>query len=78
MRSFAATERKLYRIGVPEVWGSTYDIRTRHNSAVQIRNGKPIADLPLGLAKKIALKQALKKAEGTDLEKLLKDHGFIG
>lgn len=27
LRSFAATERKLYRIGVPEVWGSTYLIR---------------------------------------------------
>ena len=76
MRSFAATERKLYRIGVPEVWGSTYDIRPGTTPLYKFgtENPSPICRL----AKKIALKQALKKAEGTDLEKLLKDHGFIG
>ena len=63
--------------GVPEVWGSTYDIRDLLNSTVQIRDGKPITDLQLGLVEKLALKQALKKVEGTDIEKLLKDHGLI-
>ena len=63
--------------GVPEVWGSTYDIRDLLNSTVQIRDGKPITDMQLSMVEKIALKQVLKKVEGTDIEKLLKDHGLI-
>ena len=63
--------------GVPEVWGSTYDIRELLNSTVQIRDGKGINDMQLSLVEKLALKQALKKVEGTDIEKLLKEHGLI-
>ncbi len=63
--------------GVPEVWGSTYDIRDLLNSAVQIRDGKKITDMQLGLKERIALKELLKKTEGTDIEKLLKDHKLI-
>lgn len=63
--------------GVPEVWGSTYDIRDLLNSTVQIRDGKKITDMHLGIKEKIALKEVLKKIEGTDIEKLLKDHHLI-
>lgn len=63
--------------GVPEVWGSTYDIRDLLNSTVQIRDGKKITDMHLGIKEKIALKEVLKKIEGTDIEKLLKDHHII-
>jgi len=63
--------------GVPEVWGSTYDIRDLLNSTVQLRDGKKITDMQLGLKEKIVLKEFLKKVEGTDIEKLLKDHHLI-
>ena len=63
--------------GVPEVWGSTYDIRDLLNSTVQLRDGKKITDMELSLGEKIVLKKALKKVKGTDLEKLLKEHKVI-
>lgn len=63
--------------GVPEVWGSTYDIRELLNSTVKLRDGKGLNDLQLGFTEKLALKQVLKKTEGTDIEKLLKDYHLI-
>ena len=63
--------------GVPEVWGSVYDIRDLLNSTVQLRDGKKITDMELGLKEKIILKAALKKIRNTDIEKLLKEHKLI-
>lgn len=63
--------------GVPEVWGSVYDVRDLMNSAVQLRDGKPITEMKLDLIQKLALKEALKKIEGTELERLLKEHLVI-
>ncbi len=63
--------------GVPEVWGSVYDIRDLLNSTVQLRDGKKITDMELGLKEKIVLKAALKKIRNTDIEKLLKEHKLI-
>ncbi|MDD3338523.1 MAG: oleate hydratase [Lachnospiraceae bacterium] len=63
--------------GVPEVWGSVYDVRDLMNSAVQLRDGKPVTEMKLDLIQKLALKEALKKIEGTELEKLLKEHLVI-
>ena len=63
--------------GVPEVWGSTYDIRALLDSTVKLRDGKGLNDLQLGFTEKLALKQVIKKTEGTDIEKLLKDHHLI-
>lgn len=63
--------------GVPEVWGSIYDLRDLLNSTVKLRDGKKITDMELGFIEKIALKQVLKKVRGTDIEKLLKDHQVI-
>ena len=63
--------------GVPEVWGSVYDIRDLLNATVQLRDGKKITDMNLGLKEKIALKEVIKKIEGTDIEKLLKEHNVI-
>jgi oleate hydratase len=60
--------------GVPEVWGSVYDIRDLLNATVQLRDGKKISDLELGFKEKIALKEVLKKVRGTDIEKLLVEH----
>ena len=63
--------------GVPEVWGSTYDVRDLLNATVQLRDGKKLTDLDLGFKERIALKEVLKKLEGTDLEKLLKEYNVI-
>lgn len=63
--------------GVPEVWGSVYDVRDLLNSTVQLRDGKKLTDMELGFKQRIALKEALKKIEGTEVEKLLKEHGVI-
>lgn len=63
--------------GVPEVWGSTYDIRDLLNSTVQLRDGKKLTDMDMGLKGKIVMKEALKKIKGTDLEKLLEEHHVI-
>ncbi len=63
--------------GVPEVWGSTYDIRDLLNSTVQLRDGKKITDMELSFGEKIVLKKALDKIKGTDVEKLLKEHKVI-
>jgi len=63
--------------GVPEVWGSVFDIRDLLNATVQIRDGKKITDMKLSFIEKIALKQVLKKTRGTDIEKLLKEYNVI-
>ena len=63
--------------GVPEVWGSAYDVRDLLMSSVKLRDGKPITDMRLGLVERLALKEALKKVRGTDLEKLLREYGAV-
>ncbi|MDN5291850.1 MAG: oleate hydratase [Anaerophaga sp.] len=63
--------------GVPEVWGSTYDIRDLLKATVQLRDGKTITDMDQGLIEKLALKAILKKANGTDIEKLLKEYHVV-
>ena len=63
--------------GVPEVWGSVYDLRDLLNATVQLRDGKKITDMELGFKERLALKEVLKKIEGTDIEKLLKKYHVI-
>ena len=62
---------------VPEVWGSTYDVRDLVNASVALRDGRKITDMDLGVVEKLALKELLKKVRGTDVEKLLAEHGAI-
>ena len=63
--------------GVPEVWGSAYDIRDLLDATVKLRDGKKITDMELGLVEKLAFKKILAKVEGTDIEKLLKEYHVI-
>ena len=63
--------------GVPEVWGSTYDVRDLVNASVALRDGRKITDMDLGVVEKLALKELRKKVRGTDIEKLLAEHGAI-
>ena len=63
--------------GVPEVWGSQYDIRELLRAAYYAVDKKKINELPLNFKEKMLLKTVLKNVKGTDLELLLRDTGFI-
>ena len=63
--------------GVPEVWGSVYDLRALLDATVKLRDGKKVTDMDLGLVERLVLKEALKKIEHTDIEKLLKEYNVI-
>lgn len=58
--------------GVPEVWGSVFDVRDLLKATIMLGDGKKITDMELPLKQKIALKEVMKKIEGTEVEKLLK------
>lgn len=60
--------------GVPEVWGSTYDIRDLLNATIKLRDGKPLSEMKLSFMEEIVVKAALKKIKGTDIEKLLSEY----
>ena len=62
--------------GVPEVWGSVYDVRALLDSSVKLMDGKsPLDVLPPALSPVKNL--VLRKIHGTVIEKLLKDHDVI-
>lgn len=63
--------------GVPEVWGSVYDVRDLLNATVQLMDGKKVTDVDLGLKEKIVLKDIIKKVQNTEIEKLLKEYNVI-
>ena len=63
--------------GVPEVWGSTYDIRDLLKAAVEMRDGRSLLEMKLGLKERLALREVLKKIQGTDIEKLLREYHVI-
>lgn len=63
--------------GVPEVWGSVFDVRDLLNATVQLMDGRKITDVNLGFKEKLALKEALKKVKNTEIEGLLKEYHLI-
>lgn len=63
--------------GVPEVWGSQYDIRELLRAAYYAVDKKKINELSLSFKEKMLLKTVLKNVEGTDLELLLRETGLI-
>jgi len=64
--------------GVPEVFGSKYDIRVLLDSTVKMMDDQsPLATMKLGLKEKAALKKALALIKGTDIELLLKEYKFL-
>ena len=62
--------------GVPEVWGSVYDVRDLLDSSVKLMDGKSPLEIDLGPLNGIK-KVILKKIKGTVIEKVLKDHDVI-
>lgn len=63
--------------GVPEVWGSVYDIRDLLNATVQLRDGKKVTDMNFDFKERLAIKKLLKMIEETDVKKLLKEYNVI-
>lgn len=57
--------------GVPEVWGSVYDVRDLMNATVKLRDEKKITDPDLGF------KELLKAISGSDIEKLMREYHVI-
>ena len=63
--------------GVPEVWGSKYDVRELLRACYFGIDKKPITGIKLSLKEKEMLRVLLKRVKGTDIELLLKDSGLI-
>ncbi|MDU7336768.1 MAG: oleate hydratase [Clostridium sp.] len=63
--------------GVPEVWGSTYDVRDLLNATAKLGDGKKITEMELDPKIKMVLGEVLKKIAGSDIEKLLKEYQLI-
>ena len=63
--------------GVPEVWGSKYDVREILRACYYAIDKKPISEAPLSFKEKEMLKVVLKKVKGTDIEILLRESGLI-
>ena len=63
--------------GVPEVWGSQYDVRELLRACYYALDKKPIMEADINFAEREMLRIALKKLKGTDVELLLKNSGLI-
>ena len=63
--------------GVPEVWGSKYDVRELLRACYYAIDKKPITEVPLSFVEKKMIRVLLKKVQGTDIELMLKESGLI-
>ena len=63
--------------GVPEVWGSRYDVREMLRASYYAIDRKQLKDMDLTVAERFLLKKVLKKIKNTDVETLLKDSNLI-
>ena len=63
--------------GIPEVWGSTYDVRDLLNAAVQLRDGRPLSDLKMRWIELFALGKVIDRVQETDLGRLLQEYKII-
>ncbi len=63
--------------GVPEVWGSVFDIRALLDATVKLRDGKKATDMKMNLVQELVVKKLLGKIKDTDIEKILKEYNVI-
>jgi len=63
--------------GVPEVWGSVYDIRELLDSSVKLMDGRSPLEIPLPGPLDSLKKPLIRLVRGTVLEKLLEEHGIL-
>ena len=63
--------------GVPEVWGSVYDIRELLHSTVCLMDGRSPLEVPLPGPLELLKKPLLKAIRGTVIEKVLRDQDVL-
>lgn len=63
--------------GVPEVWGSCYDVRELLRACYYALDKKSLDQVKMNFFERRALKMVLKKTKGTDIEILLKNSGLV-
>ena len=63
--------------GVPEVWGSCYDVRELLRACYYALDKKSLDQVKMNFFERRAVKILLKKVKGTDIEKLLKNSGLV-
>ena len=63
--------------GVPEVWGSVYDIRELLDSSVKLMDGKSPLEIKLPGPLNLLKKPIIHFTKGTVIEKVLKDHDVL-
>ena len=63
--------------GVPEVFGSVYDVRCLLNAAHYLLDGRKLTEMKLSLPYKMALHAGLDALRGTTLEELLAQYDLI-
>ena len=63
--------------GVPEVWGSRYDVRELLRAAYYAIDRKQLKDMPLSAKERFLLKKVFKKIKDTDVETLLRESKLI-
>ena len=63
--------------GVPEVWGSVYDVRELLDSTVKLMDGKSPLEMKLPMPFEMMKKPLLKKIDRPIVGKLLRDHDVL-
>ena len=63
--------------GVPEVWGSVYDIRELLDSTVKLMDGKSPLEIQLPGPLNALKKPLIRLVKGTVVEKVLRDHNVL-
>lgn len=63
--------------GVPEVWGSCYDVRELLRACYYALDKKSLDQVKMNFFERRALKMVLRKTKGTDIEILLKNSGLV-
>lgn len=63
--------------GIPEVWGSVYDIRQLLDSSVRLMDGKSPLEIPFPYPLNIVKKIFINKIQETAIGKVLKDYNII-
>ena len=63
--------------GVPEVWGSVYDVRELLDSTVKLMDGKSPLEMKLPMPFEMMKKPLLKKIDRTIVGKRLRDHDVL-
>ncbi len=63
--------------GVPEVWGSCFDLRVLLNATVLLRDGKPATDMNMNMLERLLMSRGLDEIRDTDIYGMIKEYGVI-